>query len=236
MKRAVAALFLFTLSASAQTSDEITFRRTFLLKNVTGTHSNPGDAPHHPHLFERGAWTAFYEGQFRRRVALPTYPFQRGRFRLGVTDEDAEASLVFWTPGTQHILPVQHFEPRNEYEEIMVDIWRELFGLEKVSIYHNFFHLGGDSLLAVQMVSRIRERFKVEVPLRALWAVRTVAQFALLVAEYREKQGVPQEAIHADRTAAAEFAGEVDLGVDDLSDAEVEAMLAALGEETEMTA
>ncbi|HEU0300785.1 MAG TPA: beta-ketoacyl synthase N-terminal-like domain-containing protein [Longimicrobium sp.] len=181
-------------------------------------------------------WRAFYDGQRRRRVALPTYPFQRGRFRLGVRDEEAEKDVVIWTPETQHILPVQHFEPRNEYEEIMVDIWRELFGLEKVSIYHNFFHLGGDSLLAVQMVSRIRERCKVEIPLRALWAVRTVAQYALLVAEYREKQGVSQEAIHADRSAAAEFAGEVDLGVDALSDAEVEAMLAALGEETEMPA
>src|SRR5688500_6458601 len=62
MKRAVAALFLFAVSASAQTSDEITFRRTFLLKNVTGTHSNPGSAPHPPHLLERGAWTPLYHG------------------------------------------------------------------------------------------------------------------------------------------------------------------------------
>ena len=71
MKRAVAALFLFALSASAQTSDEITFRRTFLLKNVTGTLSNPGPAPHHPHLLERGAWTTFYEG-----AAFATYSYE----------------------------------------------------------------------------------------------------------------------------------------------------------------
>jgi hypothetical protein len=73
MKRAVAALFLFALSASAQTSDEITFRRTFLLKNVTGTHSNPGSTPHHPHLLERGAWTTFYEG-----AAFATYSYEVG--------------------------------------------------------------------------------------------------------------------------------------------------------------
>jgi hypothetical protein len=73
MKRAVAALFLFAVSASAQTSDEITFRRTFLLKNVTGTHSNPGSAPHHPHLLERGAWTTFYEG-----AAFATYSYEVG--------------------------------------------------------------------------------------------------------------------------------------------------------------
>lgn len=69
----VAALFLFASTALAQTSDEITFRRTFLLRNVTGTHANPGPTPHHPHLFERGAWTSFYEGS-----AFLTYSYEVG--------------------------------------------------------------------------------------------------------------------------------------------------------------
>ncbi|HEU0078551.1 MAG TPA: phosphopantetheine-binding protein, partial [Longimicrobiaceae bacterium] len=139
-------------------------------------------------------WRAFYDGQFRRRVALPTYPFQRGRFRLGVTDDEAEQNLVFWSPETQHILPVQHFEPRNEYEEIMVDIWRELFGLEKVSIYHNFFHLGGDSLLAVQLARRVRDRFGVQIPLRQLWAIRTAAEVALMIARDLDPGSAPEAA------------------------------------------
>ncbi|HEX2077186.1 MAG TPA: type I polyketide synthase [Longimicrobium sp.] len=183
-------------------------------------------------------WPRFYDHQKRHRLALPTYPFQRGRFWLGVKDEESEksANQVFWTPENhQYPVPLQ-FEPRNEYEEIMCDIFRELFGLQTVSIYHNFFHLGGDSLLAVQMVSRIRERCKVEIPLRVVWELRTVAQFALAIAEHRQKQGVPQEAIVADRHAAAEFTGEVDLGVAEMSDAEVDAMLARLGEESELTA
>jgi phthiocerol/phenolphthiocerol synthesis type-I polyketide synthase E len=181
-------------------------------------------------------WPRFYDHEERHRVALPTYPFQRGRFWLGVTDEEAEKNAIFWSPDTHQYPTPLHFEPRNEYEEIVSDIFRELFGLEKVSIYHNFFHLGGDSLLAVQMTARIRERCRVDIPLRAIWELRTVAQYALLVAEYRQKQGVPQEDIRADRDTAAEFTGEVDLGVDGMSDEEVEAMLARLGEETEQPA
>ena len=73
MKKLVVALFLFAGSAFAQTSDEITFRRTFLLRNVTGTAANPGPAPHHPHLFERGAWTSFFEG-----AAFATYSYEVG--------------------------------------------------------------------------------------------------------------------------------------------------------------
>ena len=53
---------LLALPLLAQTSDEITFQRTFLLRNVSGTASNPGPAPHHPHIITRGAWTTFFEG------------------------------------------------------------------------------------------------------------------------------------------------------------------------------
>jgi acyl transferase domain-containing protein/acyl carrier protein len=181
-------------------------------------------------------WPNFYDGQRRHRVPLPAYPFQRGRFWLGLKDEEAEKSAIFWSPDT-HQYPVPlHFDPRNEYEEAVAEIFKELFGLDQVSIYHNFFHLGGDSLLTVQLTSRIRERFKVDIPLRAIWELRTVAQYALLVSEYQQKAGIAQEAIRADRDAAPEFLGDVDLGVGQLSDEDVEHMLAQLGEGSEQRA
>ena len=62
MKKLAIALLFLAATASAQTSDEITFQRTFLLQNVSGTASNPGPAPHHPHIVTRGAWSSFVEG------------------------------------------------------------------------------------------------------------------------------------------------------------------------------
>ncbi len=61
MKRGVI-LLLFALPLSGQTSDEITFQRTFLLRNISGTSFNPGPAPHHPHIVNRGEWTTFWGG------------------------------------------------------------------------------------------------------------------------------------------------------------------------------
>ncbi len=61
MKKLVAALFFFASAAFAQTSDEISFGRTFLLRNSAGTAFNPGPAPRHALLVERGAWTTFFE-------------------------------------------------------------------------------------------------------------------------------------------------------------------------------
>ena len=46
--------------------------------------------------------------------------------------------------------------PRNETEEALATIWEELLGLEHIGIYDNFFELGGDSILMIQVVSRMR--------------------------------------------------------------------------------
>lgn len=58
----------------AQTSDEISFQRTFLLRNVAGTSFNPGTTPHHPHLYEREGWTFFREGSIHLTYATETGP------------------------------------------------------------------------------------------------------------------------------------------------------------------
>ncbi len=68
--------------------------------------------------------------------------------------------------------------PRSPTEEILTEIWVQLLGIERIGIHDNFFDLGGHSLLATQAVSRIRDAFGVEIPLRRLFEVPTVAGLA----------------------------------------------------------
>jgi acyl transferase domain-containing protein/acyl carrier protein len=58
--------------------------------------------------------------------------------------------------------------PTNELEKQITEIWQEVLGIAEVGIYDNFYELGGDSLIATQLVSRLRAKFPVDLPLRDL--------------------------------------------------------------------
>ncbi|MTJ09880.1 non-ribosomal peptide synthetase [Anabaena sp. UHCC 0204] len=68
--------------------------------------------------------------------------------------------------------------PRTPIEEVLAAIWIKILGVKQVGITENFFELGGHSLLATQVISQIREAFKVELPLRSLFELPTVAELA----------------------------------------------------------
>ncbi|TKT78146.1 type I polyketide synthase [Aquamicrobium sp. LC103] len=58
--------------------------------------------------------------------------------------------------------------PRDEYEQTVAAVMRDLLGVERIGATDNFFELGGHSLLAIQVVTQLRKRFGVELPMRAL--------------------------------------------------------------------
>jgi len=68
--------------------------------------------------------------------------------------------------------------PRTPLEEGLAEIWGELLQLEQVGIHDNFFDLGGHSIMATQVVSRLQETFQVEVPVRALFDTPTIEGLA----------------------------------------------------------
>jgi acyl-coenzyme A synthetase/AMP-(fatty) acid ligase/acyl carrier protein len=75
--------------------------------------------------------------------------------------------------------------PQTGLEQEIAQVWKELLGVERVSLYDDFFDLGGHSLLVAQLLSRLRDRLQVEVPLKTFFESSTVAATATAVLAVR---------------------------------------------------
>ena len=69
-------------------------------------------------------------------------------------------------------------EPRTPLEAQLVQLWGELLKTPTVGVYDDFFAIGGHSLLAAQILTRIQQEFKVQISLRQLFEAPTVAGLA----------------------------------------------------------
>ena len=102
-------------------------------------------------------------------VWLPALP----RTPSGKVDREALRALAPLPPVADPSVA-----PATAIERVVAQIWREVLTVERVGATDNFFELGGHSLLATQVVWRVFETFRVEVPLRRLFEAPTVAEFA----------------------------------------------------------
>jgi amino acid adenylation domain-containing protein len=80
--------------------------------------------------------------------------------------------------GSRPDLATDYVAPASEVEHLLAEIWQELLGIRQVGIHDNFFALGGNSLHATQMISRLRELFPLELPLHTLFEHATISRLA----------------------------------------------------------
>ena len=73
--------------------------------------------------------------------------------------------------------------PRTPVEIELAAIWAEVLGWDRVALHDSFFELGGTSLSVMRVVSRVQQRFDIDLPLVALFRMPTLREFALLVSE-----------------------------------------------------
>ena len=75
-------------------------------------------------------------------------------------------------------LRVAYVAPRTPTEESIAQIWSELLGIDQIGAHDSFLELGGDSLIAVRLLSRLRDDFNQNLPLRLIFEASTVAELA----------------------------------------------------------
>jgi acyl transferase domain-containing protein len=70
-------------------------------------------------------------------------------------------------------LMTPYVEPESDVQRVLTAMWADTLGLDKVGIDDDFFDLNGNSLIAVQLVARIREQFQVDLTVAGLFEART---------------------------------------------------------------
>ncbi|GAB1544223.1 surfactin non-ribosomal peptide synthetase SrfAC [Scytonema sp. NUACC21] len=88
--------------------------------------------------------------------------------------------------------------PNNPTEIALAEIWQNLLGMPKVGVYDDFFTLGGHSLNALVMLSRIRKSLGVEIPLKSVFefsTIRALSEYISSIGMYNDRHGKHQIAL-----------------------------------------
>jgi amino acid adenylation domain-containing protein len=115
--------------------------------------------------------------------------------------------------------------PRTPLQHQIAAVWSEVLGVNGIGINTNFFNIGGHSLLATQVISRLGDRLDMGIPLRLMFEQPTIGGFADAVEELQAKR---DGARTIPPIVPAKLSDPVEIDPGDLSDEQVDALLASL--------
>jgi len=165
-----------------------------------------------------------FAGQERYRVPLPGYPFDPVRFPLEMEFADRALAMLSQLaaansrgdstgeilspgsrekpahlPGTKPITPrpeieTEYVSPRNKIEKQIAALWAQFFGFQRVGIDDDFFEMGGDSLKALIVITKINKELGVELSMEELFDkpnIRSLAPYLDAKTREQEEQLLP---------------------------------------------
>jgi acyl-coenzyme A synthetase/AMP-(fatty) acid ligase/acyl carrier protein len=131
-------------------------------------------------VWREGAVTDVREVRSYLRQRLPDYMLPSALValeRLPLTPNGKLDRKMLPAPeGRQEEAP--YLAPRTPMEEMLVRVWAEALRVERIGVHDNFFDLGGHSLIATSMISRVRSEIGIEMPLQSVFEAPTLEAFA----------------------------------------------------------
>jgi phthiocerol/phenolphthiocerol synthesis type-I polyketide synthase E len=164
-------LFYNTLRGAKEAGDDI----AFLLQSAANAWAQ-GHAVDVEKIYEDGCF---------HKISLPTYPFEKESYWMNEirSDENTEATLSQKEESdnrkeqeNQRSSESLYAAPENELEEILVEMLEEVMELHPIGVTDNFIEIGGHSLIASQVISRIWEKFGVEIKISQFMDMPTIRQ------------------------------------------------------------
>ena len=139
--------------------------------------------------------TSLSSAEFRDHVtdSLPDYMLPAAfifvdRFPLTPNGKLDVKALALAKEAAQQDSEEAYVAPINSVEEKIAGIWSQLLGIERVSINDNFFHIGGNSIFAIQLISRLNKTFNLELPLRTVYDKPQLSDLAAGIIQLQAEQ------------------------------------------------
>jgi hypothetical protein len=121
-------------------------------------------------------------------------------------------------PESSRRAPGEAFAPPDTpVEQVLAHIWGEVLGIDSIGVHDHFFDLGGHSLLVTQMIARVRDMLRVDLPFRTVFTSPTLRGLAASIGH----AGVDP--------ALAERTADLLIAVSEMSDEQIEHMINAPG-------
>lgn len=153
----------------------------------------PQEKQQEPNPLENGIRPAEGIEVFRRilahrcpQVLVSTVDFHRlldktGEFQLLRLQEDAAAGTAPAAAQPRPSLSTAYAAPTNTTQQTLVRIWQEFFGIQQPGIHDDFFELGGDSLKALTLLTRVHKEFNVEIPVTDIFNSPTIQGISRII-------------------------------------------------------
>lgn len=159
-------------------------------KFVTGEKTNFAILKEIAAAYVKGAnitWERLYRGEARKKVKLPTYPFDKERFWVDFSNSSK--------PGFNPVPQKSFFSVKilgrtaeSQYtalEKQVGRIWGEVLGVHEVNIYDNFFELGGDSIALIKLINQIRNELEIDLNINIFNQIHTVNGLVEFISNYQ---------------------------------------------------
>ena len=163
-------------------------------------------------------WDAYYSGENRNRIPLPTYPFERKRYRVEenllkmalkqsntlspaqiIADPEPtpnKYSTEFNDDSSLYERPestIPYVPPKNEIEQKLVYILENFLGVDKIGTIDDFSQLGIDSLKTMAIGLEIYKEFDVKIPIEELLTRSNVKDIAKLLLNSNKTDGISEK-------------------------------------------
>lgn len=129
-------------------------------------------------------------------------------FRVGIelTQELRTPAQALWAvqqekQAARPVLETVYVEPRTLLERQLAHIWSRVLGIDQVGAFDNFFHIGGQSILATQLIFELEKTFGIELPVRVFFENPTVALMAHTIEAIQSARDATE--FNADAVSAA---------------------------------